>query len=162
MLAGTTHNFARISGPSHRFFLLQGYAVLDQTRMPVLGDPETAYDTFVEQLVSGAEAAVKKAVEIGVTDPDRIGVMGHSHGGLMTATLVAHSDLFRAGIARSGAYNHTIRPFGFQSERRTLWEARDTYLNLSPVMFAPQIDEPLLIIHGAIDENPGTIAYQAA
>jgi dipeptidyl aminopeptidase/acylaminoacyl peptidase len=77
------------------------------------------------------------------------------------ATLLAHSDLFRAGIARSGAYNHTLRPFGFQSERRTLWDAKGTYLDLSPVLFAPDIDEPLLLVHGAIDENPGTVPLQS-
>lgn len=158
---GSEKTFTRIAGPSHLFFLLQGYAVLNDTRMPVIGDPDTAYDTFVEQLVAGAKAAVDEAVRLGVTDPERVGVMGHSHGGLMTVTLLAHSDLFRAGIARSGAYNHTIRPFGFQSERRTLWEAKDTYLALSPAMFAPRINEPLLLIHGAIDENPGTIPFQS-
>ena len=158
---GSEQTFTRFGGPSHLFFLLQGYAVLHNTRMPVIGDPDTAYDTFVEQLVAGAQAAVEEAVRLGVTDPNRVGVMGHSHGGLMTVTLLAHSDIFRAGIARSGAYNHTIRPFGFQSERRTLWAARDTYLHLSPVMHAPKINEPLLLIHGAIDENPGTIPFQS-
>ena len=158
---GSEKTFTRIGGTSQLFFLLQGYAVLKNTRMPVIGDPDTAYDTFVEQLVSGAEAAVKEAVRLGVTDPNKIGVMGHSHGGLMTVTLLAHSDIFKAGIARSGAYNHTIRPFGFQSERRTLWAARDNYLHLSPVMHAPKINEPLLLIHGAIDENPGTIPFQS-
>ena len=158
---GSEKTFTRFGGPSHLFFLLEGYAVLHSTRLPVIGDPDTAYDTFVEQLVDGAEAAIDKAVEIGVTDRDRVGVMGHSHGGLMTVTLLAHSDLFRAGIARSGAYNHTIRPFGFQSERRTLWEAQNTYVHLSPVMHAPEIDEPMLLIHGAIDENPGTVPLQS-
>jgi dipeptidyl aminopeptidase/acylaminoacyl peptidase len=158
---GSEHRFTRFWGPSHLYFLLQGYAVLDSTAMPVVGDPETAYDSFVEQLVADAEAAVAKAVELGVTDPDRVGIAGHSHGGLMTATLLAHSDLFRAGIARSGGYNQTIRPFGFQSERRTMYEARDTYLQCSPIFVADQIDEPLLLIHGAIDENPGTIPYQS-
>ncbi len=158
---GSEHRFTRFWGPSHQYFLLQGYAVLNSTAMPVLGDPETAYDTFVEQLVADAEAAVAKAVELGVTDPERIGITGHSHGGLMTATLLAHSDLFRAGIARSGGYNQTIRPFGFQHERRTMYEAQDTYLQCSPVFVADQIDEPLLLIHGAIDENPGTIPYQS-
>ena len=160
-VTGSEQRFTRFHGPSHMFFLLQGYAVLNSTAMPVVGDPETAYDSFVEQLVADAEAAVAKAVEIGVTDPDRVGIIGHSHGGLMTAQLLAHSDLFRAGIARSGGYNQTIRPFGFQSERRTMWEAQDTYIQASPVFFAPQIDEPLLLIHGAIDENPGTIPYQS-
>src|SRR5262245_28313409 len=98
---------------------------------------------------------------MGVTDPDRVGVGGHSYGAFMTATLLAHSDLFRAGIARSGAYNHTMRPFGFQSERRTLWDARETYLHLSPLLFAPQLDEPLLLIHGEDDPNPGTVPLQS-
>lgn len=160
-IAGSAHTFDRFVGASHLFFLLEGYAVLSNTTMPVLGDPETAYDTFVDQLVADASAAVDEAVRIGVTDRDRVGVMGHSHGALMTATLLAHSRLFRAGIARSGAYNHTIRPFGFQSEKRTLWEATETYLAMSPVMFAPQIHDPLLLIHGAMDENPGTIPFQS-
>lgn len=160
-ISGSEKTFNRFSGASHLFFALEGYAVLHNTTMPVLGDPETAYDTFVEQLVSSAEAALDKAVEMGVADPERAGLIGHSHGGLMVATILAHSDRFRAGIARSGAYNHTIRPFGFQSERRTLWEATDTYVRLSPVLFAPQIREPLLLIHGAIDENPGTVPLQS-
>jgi dipeptidyl aminopeptidase/acylaminoacyl peptidase len=160
-IAGSEHVFDRFIGPTHLFFLLEGYAVLHNTTMPVLGDPKTAYDTFVEQLVADAEAAVAQAVALGVTDPERVGVMGHSHGGLMTMTLLAHSDLFRAGIARSGAYNHTIRPFGFQSEMRTLWEAKDTYLRLSPVLYAPQVNEPVLLVHGAIDENPGTVPLQS-
>lgn len=160
-IAGSQQTFDRFIGPTHLFFLLRGYAVLHNTTMPVIGDPETAYDTFVEQLVADAQAAIDQAVALGVTDPERVGVMGHSHGALMTATLLAHSDLFRAGIARSGAYNHTIRPFGFQSERRTLWEAPETYTALSPVMFAPDINEPLLLIHGQIDENPGTVPLQS-
>ena len=160
-ITGSEKKFSRFGGTSPLFFLMKGYAVLYQTRMPVIGDPTTAYDTFVEQLVSSAEAAVEKAVQMGVADPERIGVMGHSHGGLMTTTLITHSDLFRAGIARSGAYNHTIRPFGFQNERRTMWEAKETYFKLSPVMFAPQINEPLLIIHGEMDQNPGTRSYQS-
>ncbi|MCA9492034.1 MAG: S9 family peptidase [Myxococcales bacterium] len=158
---GSDHTFLRLRGPSHLFYLLDGYAVLDQTAMPVLGDPDTAYDTFVDQLVMDARAAIAKAVEIGVTDPRHVGVIGHSHGGLMVATLLAHSDLFEAGVARSGAYNHTIRPFGYQNERRTLWEAQASYLAMSPTMFAPQLEEPILIVHGAADQNPGTIPFQS-
>lgn len=160
-ISGSEHQFLRLYGATPVFLALHGYAVLDNTTMPVIGDPDTAYDTFVEQLVSSAAAAIDEATRRGITDRDRVGVTGHSHGGLMTVTLLAHSDLFRAGVARSGAYNHTIRPFGFQSERRTLWEAEDTYLHLSPVMFAPQLEEPLLLIHGARDENPGTIPFQS-
>ena len=160
-VSGTEASFTRLGGASHLFLLLAGYAVLHDTSMPVVGDPDTAYDTFIEQLVAAADAAVAKAVEMGIADPDRVGVMGHSHGALMTATLLAHSDTFRAGIARSGAYNHTMRPFGFQGERRTLYQAMDTYVRLSPVMHAPKVNEPLLIIHGEADQNPGTVPLQS-
>ncbi len=158
---GSAQRFMRLYGPSHLFFLLRGYAVLDQTAMPMLGDPETAYDTFVPQLVADAEAAVAKAVEMGVADPERIGIIGHSHGGLMVANLLAHTDLFRAGIARSGSYNKTVQPFGFQSERRSLFDARDVYIQVSPTFFADQVNEPVLIIHGADDGNPGTRTPQS-
>jgi dipeptidyl aminopeptidase/acylaminoacyl peptidase len=160
-VTGTDREFTRLTGASSLFFLLDGYAVLESASMPVIGDPDTAYDTFIDQLVADAEAAIAKAVEIGVTDPQRVGIMGHSHGALMTATLLAHSDIFRAGIARSGAYNHTIRPFGFQSERRTLWKAPETYLRISPLMYADKINEPILLIHGEADQNPGTVPLQS-
>ena len=158
---GSTQRFMRIYGASHLYFLLQGYAVLDRTAMPMLGDPETTYDTFVSQLVADADAAVAKAVEMGVADPKRIGIIGHSHGGLMVANLLAHSDLFQAGIARSGSYNKTTQPFGFQSERRSLFEARDVYIQVSPTFFADQINEPVLVIHGNDDSNPGTLTFQS-
>jgi dipeptidyl aminopeptidase/acylaminoacyl peptidase len=158
---GSAQRFMRIYGPSHLYFLLRGYAVLDRTAMPMIGDPETVYDTFVEQLVDDAEAAVAKAVDMGIADPERIGVIGHSHGGLMVANLLAHSDIFRAGIARSGSYNKTMQPFGFQSERRSLFEARDAYIQLSPTFFADQINEPCLMIHGNDDSNPGTLTIQS-
>lgn len=160
-VTGSAQRFIRLYGASPLYFLLQGYAVLGQTTMPVIGDPETAYDTFVPQLIANAEAAVKKAVELGVTDPDRIGIIGHSHGGLMVANLLAHTDLFRAGIARSGSYNKTNQPFGFQSERRSLFDARDAYIQLSPTFFADQINEPILLIHGDDDSNPGTPPFQS-
>ncbi|MEN8204337.1 MAG: prolyl oligopeptidase family serine peptidase [Bacteroidota bacterium] len=158
---GSVQRFMRIYGSSHLYFLLRGYAVLDQTAMPMIGDPETTYNTFVPQLVADAEAAVKKAVEMGVSDPDRIGVIGHSHGGLMVANLLAHTDLFKAGIARSGSYNKTTQPFGFQSERRSLFKARDVYIQVSPTFFADQVNEPILIIHGNDDSNPGTLTFQS-
>ncbi|MBW4459781.1 MAG: prolyl oligopeptidase family serine peptidase [Nodosilinea sp. WJT8-NPBG4] len=160
-VSGSTQRFMRLYGASHLYFLLQGYAVLDQTAMPILGDPETAYDTFIPQLVADAEAAVAKAVEIGVAEPERIGVIGHSHGGLMVANLLAHTDLFRAGIARSGSYNKTNQPFGFQAERRSLFEAREVYVQLSPTFFADQVNAPVLLIHGDDDSNPGTPPFQS-
>jgi dipeptidyl aminopeptidase/acylaminoacyl peptidase len=160
-VTGSPNHFTTLRGPSHLFFLLQGYAILDGATMPVVGDPETVNNTFIEQIVSSARAAIDKAVELGVTDRNRVGVGGHSYGAFMTANLLAHSDLFRAGIARSGAYNRTLTPFGFQSERRTLWEAPDMYVKVSPFLYAHKIKTPLLLIHGAADNNPGTFPIQS-
>ncbi len=160
-VAGSPHRFTTLAGPSHLFFLLAGYAVLDGATMPVVGTPETANDTFLEQIVASARAAIETAADMGVTDPDRVGVGGHSYGAFMAANLLAHSRLFRAGIARSGAFNRTLTPFGFQHERRTLWEASDVYARLSPFQFAHQITAPLLLIHGTADNNPGTSPIQS-
>jgi dipeptidyl aminopeptidase/acylaminoacyl peptidase len=160
-VSGSTNRFTTIGGISHLFFLTQGYAILDGATMPVVGDPETANNTYIEQIVASAQAAIDKAVEMGVTDRNRVGVGGHSYGAFMTANLLAHCDLFRAGIARSGAYNRTLTPFGFQNERRTLWEAPDIYLHMSPLMVANKINEPILLIHGEADNNPGTFPIQS-
>ena len=157
---GSTTRFTLPTGYSHLFFLTQGYAVMEVS-MPVVGPPASANDTFVEQLVANARAAIDKGAEMGVVDPTRVGVMGHSYGAFMTANLLAHSDLFRAGIARSGAYNRTLTPFGFQNERRTFWEAPDVYAKMSPFNAAHKINEPLLLIHGAADNNPGTFTVQS-
>jgi dipeptidyl aminopeptidase/acylaminoacyl peptidase len=158
---GSVNRFTFFRGTSQLFFLTQGYAVLDNAEMPVVGTPETVNDTFVQQIVSNAEAAIRKLDEMGVGDPRRVGVGGHSYGAFMTANLLAHCDLFAAGIARSGAYNRTLTPFGFQSERRTLWEARDTYIKMSPFMFADRIKTPILLIHGMADNNSGTFPIQS-
>ncbi len=158
---GSSNRFMRIRGASHKYFLMRGYAVLDRTAMPMIGDPETVYDSFVPQLVADAEAAVEKAVDMGIADPDRIGVIGHSHGGLMVANLLAHTDLFCAGIARSGSYNKTNQPYGFQGERRSLFEATQSYIDCSPTFFADKVNEPILIIHGDDDSNPGTLTFQS-
>jgi dipeptidyl aminopeptidase/acylaminoacyl peptidase len=160
-VTGSTQRYTTITGYSHLFFLLEGYAVLDNATMPVIGDPETMNNTYIEQTVASAEAAIKKATEMGVTDPDRVGVGGHSYGAFMTANLLAHSDLFRAGIARSGAYNRTLTPFGFQSERRTFWEAPDLYMKISPFVYANKIRAPILLIHGEADNNTGTFPIQS-
>ncbi len=156
---GSAFRFPVISGPSHLFFLLDGYAVLDGPAMPVVG--EKGNDTFVEQLVMNAKAAVDKVVSMGVADRNRIGIGGHSYGAFMTANLLAHSDFFAAGIARSGAYNRTLTPFGFQNERRTFWEAPEVYFAMSPFMHVDQINEPLLLIHGEADNNSGTFPLQS-
>jgi dipeptidyl aminopeptidase/acylaminoacyl peptidase len=160
-VGGSPYHFTTLSGPSHLFLVLQGYAVLDNATMPIVGDPEKVNDTFVDQLVSSAKAAIDKADELGVIDRTRVAVGGHSYGAFMTANLLAHSDLFCAGIARSGAYNRTLTPFGFQSERRTLWEAPETYQKMSPFMYADKIKTPLLLIHGAADNNDGTFPIQS-
>ena len=151
--------FDRLDG-TPLLFLTQGYAVLTDAAMPVIGDPETMNDTLLEQLVDSAEAAIDAVDRLGVLDRDRVGIAGHSYGAFMTANLLAHSDLFRAGIARSGAYNRTLTPFGFQSERRTLWEAPEVYSKVSPLYAADRMDEPILLIHGEIDDNPGTFPLQ--
>jgi dipeptidyl aminopeptidase/acylaminoacyl peptidase len=160
-VSGSTNRFTQFGGISHLFLLLQGYAILDDTTMPIVGDPETVNDTFIKQIVDSAKAAIDKGVEMGVVDPERVGVGGHSYGAFMTANLLAHSDLFRAGIARSGAYNRTLTPFGFQSERRTFWEAPELYSKVSPFFYANKINEPILLIHGEADNNQGTYPIQS-
>ena len=160
-MRSSLRRFPTYKGASERFLALQGYAVLDNTTIPVVGDPSTANDTFIEQILEGAKAAIDKAVNMGFADRSRMAVGGHSYGAFLAANLLAHSDMFQAGVARSGAYNRTLTPFGFQNERRSLWQARDLYTRLSPLMFAHQIDEPLLLIHGARDDNPATDPIQS-
>ncbi|HTD32391.1 MAG TPA: prolyl oligopeptidase family serine peptidase, partial [Candidatus Elarobacter sp.] len=157
----TTQTFVSVTGPSPVFLALAGYAVLDNASMPIVGDPATVNDTYVDQLVADAKAAVDEAVAIGVADPDRIAVGGHSYGAFMTANLLAHTRLFKAGIARSGAYNRTLTPFGFQNERRSYWEATDLYTKMSPFTYANAIKDPLLLIHGMADDNTGTFPIQS-
>jgi dipeptidyl aminopeptidase/acylaminoacyl peptidase len=160
-VSGSPYRFTTITGPSPLFFLLDGYVVLDGASMPVVGNPETVNNTYIEQITSSAKAAIDKAAEMGVIDANRVGVGGHSYGAFMTANLLAHSNLFRAGIARSGAYNRTLTPFGFQSERRTLWQAPDLYMKVSPFLFADKIKVPVLLIHGEADNNSGTFPIQS-
>ena len=156
------YEFTRVWWGSPILWVTQGYAVFDDFGMPIIGEgDEEPNETFVQQLTSGAEAAIDKLVGMGVVDRDRIGVGGHSYGAFMTANLMAHTDLFAAGIARSGAYNRTLTPFGFQSEERTFWEAPETYFKMSPFMYADKIKEPLLLVHGEADNNSGTYPMQS-
>jgi len=145
----------------HQLVVLHGYALLDNAAMPIIGTPETVNNTYVDQLQMDAQAAVDKAVEMGIADRNRIGVFGHSYGAFMTANLLAHTTLFHAGVAESGAYNRTLTPFGFQAERRTFWEAPDVYTKMSPFWFADKIKTPLLLIHGEADDNTGTFPIQS-
>ncbi len=156
------YEFITIGWFSPIFWVTQGYAVLDDFSMPIVGEgDEEPNETFIEQLVMDAEAAAKAIVDRGIADPKRLAVGGHSYGAFMTANLLAHSDIFAAGIARSGAYNRTLTPYGFQSEERTFWEAPDTYFKMSPFMHADKIKTPLLLIHGDADNNSGTYPMQS-
>jgi dipeptidyl aminopeptidase/acylaminoacyl peptidase len=156
------YRFIRVGWYSPLLWLTMGYAVLDDPSMPIVGEgDEEPNDTFVEQLVASAEAAIEELVRRGVCDPERVAIGGHSYGAFMTANLLAHSDLFRAGLARSGAYNRTLTPFGFQSEERTFWEAPEVYFTMSPFMHAEKIDEPILLVHGEADNNSGTFPLQS-
>lgn len=159
---GSQYLFVRPTGASHLFMLTQGYGVLDGPTMPIVGEGnKEPNDTYVEQLVASAKAAVDKVVDLGVADRNRIGVGGHSYGAFMTANLLAHSNIFRAGIARSGAYNRTLTPFGFQQEERPFWEASQIYSRMSPFTYADSIKTPVLLIHGMNDDNSGTFPIQS-
>jgi dipeptidyl aminopeptidase/acylaminoacyl peptidase len=156
------YRFARAGAGSPLVWLTQGYAVLDNPSMPIVGEgTQEPNDTYVQQLVASAQGAVDEVVRRGVADRRRIAIGGHSYGAFTTANLLAHSDLFAAGIAESGAYNRTLTPFGFQAEERDLWHASDIYLRMSPFMFADKVKHPLLLIHGQADNNPGTDPIQS-
>jgi dipeptidyl aminopeptidase/acylaminoacyl peptidase len=156
------HEFTRLYYGSPIYWVASGYAVLDGADFPIIGEGETEpNDSFIEQLVMNAEAGINAVNKLGVVDPKRVAVGGHSYGAFMTANLLAHSDLFAAGIARSGAYNRSLTPFGFQSEERTFWEATDVYMKMSPFMHADKVNQPLLLIHGEADNNSGTFPMQS-
>ena len=157
------HQFIHIGNTSPLMLLTQGYAVLDGPSFPIFAEgDEEPNDTYVEQLTSSARAAVLALDRSGYIDSNRVAVGGHSYGAFMAAGLLAHApDLFKCGIARSGAYNRTMTPFGFQSEQRTLWEAKSTYETMSPFMNADKIERPVLLIHGEADNNPGTFPLQS-
>ncbi len=159
---GSKYAFTRLSWGSPIYWVTQGYAIMDQTEMPIVGEgKEEPNDYFIEQLVANAEAAIDKIVDMGIGDRMRIAVGGHSYGAFMTANLLSHTDLFAAGIARSGAYNRTLTPFGFQYEQRTYWEAPEVYFNMSPFSFAHKVKTPILMIHGEADNNSGTFPIQS-
>ncbi len=161
-ITGSPYQFALLYWGSPVPFVTQGYAVLEGASIPIVGEGNAEpNDTYIEQLVASAKAAIDEGVRLGVVDRNRVAVMGHSYGAFMTANLLAHSDLFKAGIARSGAYNRTLTPFGFQNEDRTYWQTPETYYKLSPFSFADKIKAPLLLIHGEADDNSGTFPIQS-
>ncbi|MGD1105661.1 MAG: prolyl oligopeptidase family serine peptidase [Terracidiphilus sp.] len=161
-VTGSPFDFVRFGAGSPVFFTMTGYAVLANAAIPIIGEGSAEpNDTYTEQLVEGAQAAIDAGAATGAVDPKRVGVMGHSYGAFMTANLLAHSNLFRAGIARSGAYNRTLTPFGFQNEERTYWQAPEVYYKMSPFSYADKIKTPILLIHGEADNNTGTFPIQS-
>jgi dipeptidyl aminopeptidase/acylaminoacyl peptidase len=160
---GSENKFTMVSWASPVFYVTQGYAVLNSTEMPIVATAEDKKpnDDFIAQLTMNAEAAIDKLSDMGVGDRNRVAVGGHSYGAFMTANLLAHTDLFKGGIARSGAYNRTLTPFGFQNEDRTYWEAPEIYHDMSPFSNAHKIKTPLLLIHGDSDNNTGTYPLQS-
>jgi dipeptidyl aminopeptidase/acylaminoacyl peptidase len=156
-IRGSKDRFTLIGGGSPIFFVTQGYAILNNAEMPIVAkEGKKPNDSFVEQLELNAEAAIKKLSDMGIGDKNRVAVGGHSYGAFMTANLLAHTKLFKAGLAESGAYNRTLTPFGFQNEERTYWDDPKLYYDMSPFSFADKIKTPLLLIHGEADDNPGT------
>jgi dipeptidyl aminopeptidase/acylaminoacyl peptidase len=161
-IRGSPYEFPFLYWGSPVPFATQGYAVLENATIPIVGEGQAEpNDTYVEQLVASAKAAIDEGVRLGVVDRNRVAVMGHSYGAFMTANLLAHSNLFKAGIARSGAYNRTLTPFGFQNEERTYWEAPEVYYKMSPFSYADKIKTPILLIHGEADNNTGTFPMQS-
>lgn len=161
-LRGSKYTFTRVGYGSVIFWATQGYAIMDNTEFPIVGEGDKQpNDNFVEQLAWSAEAAIDKIAEMGIGDRNRVAVGGHSYGAFMTSNLLAHTKLFKAGIARSGAYNRTLTPFGFQNEERTYWQAPEVYNAMSPFSHADKIKTPLLLIHGEADNNPGTFPIQS-
>ena len=144
------------------YWVNRGYVVLDDAAFPIIGEGDAEpNDSFRKQLVANGKAAIDAVDELGYIDRNKVAVGGHSYGAFMTANLLSHSNLFAAGIARSGAYNRTLTPFGFQSEERNYWEAPDVYYTMSPFMHADKMKTPLLLIHGEADNNSGTYPMQS-
>lgn len=158
---GSQYRFEKPFREDVIYHALRGYVVLNDAQMPIIGLPETKNDTFIPQLVSGAKAAVDALDERGLIDRKRVGVVGHSYGAFMVAHLLTHSDLFATGVAKSGAYNRTLTPFGFQGERRPFWKAKETYIKMSPFMDAEKMKKPMLLVHGMADNNSGTFTMQS-
>lgn len=162
-IRGSKYTFTNINYGSPVFWVLRGYCVMENVEMPIvsLSEDKEPNDDFIRQLTMNAEAAIKVVADRGVGDPNRVAVGGHSYGAFMTANLLSHTNLFKAGIARSGAYNRTLTPFGFQAETRTYWEAPEVYNTMSPFMYANQLNGALLLIHGEMDNNSGTFPIQS-
>jgi dipeptidyl aminopeptidase/acylaminoacyl peptidase len=162
-IRGSEHRFTLLNWGSPVFYVTQGYAVLNNAEMPIVASSKDKKpnDDFINQLTMNAEAAINILDSMGVGDRNRAAVGGHSYGAFMTANLLAHTKLFKAGIARSGAYNRSLTPFGFQNEDRTYWQAPELYMEMSPFTYADKIKAPILLVHGEMDDNTGTYPIQS-
>ncbi len=162
-IRGSEHRFTLLNWGTAIFYVTQGYAVLNNAEMPIVATSKDKKpnDNFIDQLKMNAEAAINVLDEMGVGDKERVAVGGHSYGAFMTANLLAHTKLFKAGIARSGAYNRSLTPFGFQNEDRTYWQAPELYNAMSPFSNADKIKTPILLVHGEMDNNTGTFPIQS-
>jgi dipeptidyl aminopeptidase/acylaminoacyl peptidase len=159
---GSPYTFTRLNWGTPIYWVTRGYAILDNASIPIVGEgDQEPNDTYIQQLVASAKAAIDYGASLGIVDRKRVAAGGHSYGAFMTGNLLAHSDLFAAGIARSGAYNRTLTPFGFQAEERTYWQAPQVYFDMSPFSFADKLKEPILMIHGEADNNSGTFPIQS-
>lgn len=159
---GSKYTYTPLSYRGQAIWATRGYAVMDEVEMPIVGEEgKEPNDNFLNQLTMNAEAAIKVIVDMGIGDRNRMAVGGHSYGAFMTANLLTHTNLFKAGIARSGAYNRTLTPFGFQAETRTYWEAPEVYNTMSPFMYADKLSGALLLVHGELDNNTGTFPVQS-
>ena len=155
------NDFTFPSYGSFIYWVTKGYAVLDDAAFPIIGEGKAEpNDTFIPQLLANGKAAIDAVDQLGYIDRKKVAVGGHSYGAFMTANLLTHGDDFACGVARSGAYNRTLTPFGFQSEQRNYWDVPEVYNTMSPFMHADQMKKPLLLIHGDADNNPGTFTLQ--
>lgn len=147
--------------PSFPVYASDGYVVfLPDVRFEV-GRPGLA---ATKSVVPG----VQKLVDMGLADPDRVALHGHSWSGYQTAFMVTQTDMFRTAIAGAPVSNMTsaysgirhgsglARQFQYEMGQSrisgSLWEARDEYIDNSPVFFADRIRTPMLILHGDVDD----------
>lgn len=147
--------FPNFNARSMQFLVREGYAVVEPDA-PIVGAPGQWNNNYENDLRNNLAAVIDEVDRRGLVDRTRIGIGGHSYGAFSTVNAMVHTPFFKAGIAGDGNYNRTLTPLDFQSERRTFWEAKDTYLAMSPLLFANNMSGALLMYHGLGDQNVGT------
>jgi dipeptidyl aminopeptidase/acylaminoacyl peptidase len=149
------NRFPQLGPRSMAYLVTQGYAVVEPDA-PIVGAPNRMNDNYVADLRNNLAAVIDELDRQGIIDRRRLGLGGHSYGAFGTVNAMVHTPFFKAGIAGDGNYNRTLTPNSFQSERRDLWEARETYLAMSPILYADRLTGALLLYHGIEDQNVGT------